>query len=74
MSLKAVVDDYIRRFRPRSKEELDWFRNQTTLEAALDVAARAVDQDGKRYSHQYRIKPESIRSAQRLLAANVDRF
>jgi hypothetical protein len=74
MSLKAIVDDYIRRFRPSANAELEWFRGQATLEAALDTAAKAIDDDGKRYSHQCRITSEAIVRAGRLMAANVERI
>jgi hypothetical protein len=74
VSLKAVVDDYIRRYRDDSESELEWFRSQPTLEAALDVAARAIGRDGSKYSHQYRIIPEAIKAAQRQLSGNVERI
>lgn len=74
MGLELIVDDYIRRYRASAQEELQWFRSQPDLETAVDVAARAVDHEGKRYSHQYKIRADSISSARQSLAKNLDRI
>jgi hypothetical protein len=74
MGLELIVDDYIRRYRTSAQEELEWFRSQSDLPTAVDVAARAVNREGKRYSHQYKIRADSIRSARQRLARDLDRI
>jgi hypothetical protein len=70
MKLAALVRHYIRRWRPKAKEELDWFRQQPSLDAAISVAALAINAKGKRYSHQYKIPRSAIPKALvRLLSA-----
>lgn len=74
MGLELIVDDYIRRYRTSAQEELEWFRSQPDLQTAVDVAARAVNREGKRYSHQYKIRADSICSARQRLARDLDRI
>ncbi len=68
-SLSHVVSHYIRHHRTRARAELDWFRSQPTLEAAISEAALARDARGKRLSHQARIARVTLDAARlRLLA------
>jgi hypothetical protein len=67
MDLRAIVWHYKQKRRPRAQAELDSFRSEATLEAAVRRAALAMDSDGKRYSHQRRLKIEDLeRAAARL--------
>ena len=44
MNFSAIVRHYIMYHRKRKAGELDWFRNQPTLEAAVEKATRATIQ------------------------------
>lgn len=74
MGLELIVQDYVQRYRESAREELEWFRSQPDLASAVDVAARAVNREGKRYSHQYKIKAGSISAARKRLGANLNRI
>ena len=67
MSLKAIARLYTRDIRPRAQAELDWFRRQPTLESAIEQAALATNRQGKRYSHQCRLKKSVLEEARRVL-------
>lgn len=71
MRLSAIVRHYKMYHRKRKASELDWFRNQPTLEAAVEKAALAIDEDGKRMSHQRRIKARALRDAKVALLAVI---
>jgi len=73
LDFDAIKDDYVSRIRPIAQNELLWFRNQPTLEAAVQLAATAVKSRGKRYSHQRRIKKDALRRARAVLSANTGR-
>lgn len=67
MDLAAVVRHYKAKYRARAKLELDSFRAEKSLGAAIARAALAAKPDGRRYSHQRRLKPEDLaRSAEKL--------
>jgi hypothetical protein len=68
VSLEAVVRHYIKHYRPSSERELGQFRNQTSDEAAVTMAALAEDTAGRRFSHQRRIKQAALEAARRRLA------
>lgn len=57
--LARIVESYIVRDRPRVSEELAFYANQPSLEAAIEVAALARTHEGKCHSHQRRI-PASV--------------
>jgi hypothetical protein len=71
MNFSAIVRHYVMHHRKRKAGELDWFRNQPTLEAAVEKAALAVDERGKRLSHQRRIKAHAIKTAKTALLVAV---
>jgi hypothetical protein len=63
------------RFRRKFKElELNWFRNQPSLEAAITQAALAIDRHGKRQSHQRRIKRAALESGRDKLLLAIDQI
>lgn len=69
-SLAAIVQDYIRRHRPKTIRELRYFRNLPRLAAAITEAGLARYCDGeryKRYSHQRRIPRAALEMATRRL-------
>src|SRR5947209_9784749 len=71
MNFSAIVRHYVMYHRKRKSGELDWFRNQLTLEEAVEKAALAIDERGKRLSHQRRINAHAIKSAKTALLAAV---
>lgn len=72
MNFKTIVGHYIATYRALKQAELDWFRRQPSLEAAINMATRAENERGSRYSHQYRITQKAIQEANRLLLENHD--
>jgi hypothetical protein len=61
MKPQAIVRTYIRKIRPRTQAEIDWFAGQPSLDAAIEKAALAVNSRGKRYSHQRRLKKVALK-------------
>lgn len=72
MNLAAIIRHYLQHYQPLHDHELMWFRNQSSLEEALRIAAEAQDDRGHRYSHQRRIKTHAIREATKRLAEAHD--
>ncbi len=63
MNLEAIARHYRANFQSRSRQELESFRNELTLEAAVHRAALAESSDGKRYSHQRRLSCADLERA-----------
>lgn len=74
MNLRAIVNAYIGRIRPRAHDELEWFRSQPSLKTAIDYAGLAISRHGKRYRHQTRIRRLSLRRAHSALSENARRL
>lgn len=55
-----MVRTYITQIRPRTEAELEWFRSQPSVRAAIERAALAVNSRGQRYSHQRRLRRETL--------------
>ena len=72
MNWDTVVRYYGINFRAGEDDQLDWFRRQPSLDAAVIIAARAIDRRGKRFRHQTRIKRAALAEAERLLLENFD--
>jgi len=72
MNWDTIIRHYSSRHRPNKQNELNWFRRQPSLEAAINLAARAENDRGLRYSHQYRITRKAIQEANRLLLEHHD--
>lgn len=68
-NLQAIVRAYVRECRPRLEAQLHSFAHEPTLASAVARAALARSPEGKRYSHQHRIKLATLREAQRRLSA-----
>lgn len=64
MELGAVIRDYKQKHRPRAQAELDSFRSEATLEAAIRRAALAMTRGNKRYPHQRRLKMADLKRAE----------
>src|ERR1044072_1108501 len=72
MKLESIVGHYRATHRSLKQAERNWFRQQPSLEAAIKMAARAENEQGKRYSHQYRITQRAMKEAERILLENHD--
>ncbi len=67
---KAIVRTYISQIQPLAQAELRWFKEQPTLDSAIELAALAINSQGKRYSHQRRLKKANLQQAKSTLLAN----
>lgn len=70
MNWADVVSDYSQNH--PSHDEVDWFRQQASLENAIHTAAFAINHEGKRYSHQYKIRREAMEEAYTELMKAID--
>jgi len=70
MNLSSIALAYIRDIRPQAQAELEWFRQQPTLESAIEHAALAINRKGKKYSHQWRLNKLSLEEARQILMMN----
>jgi hypothetical protein len=70
MNFRLIALAYIRDFRPQAQAELEWFRQQPTLESAIEHAALAINSNGKKYSHQWKLKKPSLEAARQILMMN----
>jgi hypothetical protein len=73
MKPEAIIRTYTTQIRPRANEELNWFRQQPTLNDALRVAALAINSKGKRYSHQRRLSKAVLEQARDILLENEEK-
>lgn len=71
MDFKVIVRTYISQIRPRAQVELNWFREQPTLNSAIEFAAFAIHSTGKRYSQQRRIPKTVLEQAKKILLSNM---
>jgi hypothetical protein len=67
MNLSDIVRHYIKYYRECNRVELDWFRNQISLEDTIRIAALA-DNRGKRFRHQTRIPVKTLEKAKEILS------
>ena len=65
----AIFRDYDARHCCNCEDQIGWFVSQPSLRRAVEVAARATDKRGRRYSHQFRIRREAIAHATAALVA-----
>jgi hypothetical protein len=72
MSIRAVVDDYIKRGRPIAARELQAYKDKPDIKSAIESAAMALDYRGKRFSHQRRLRRTVLEVAKNTLIANID--
>jgi hypothetical protein len=64
-----VVMDYRNQYRPNHEHEREYYASRPSLEEAVDNAARAKNSEGKRSSHQRRLKQVVLDRARRRLMA-----
>lgn len=70
-NLKQLVSWYQRYCGPSLRDQLDDFRQLPALADTIDRAARAVNAQGKRFPHQYRIQGTALAKAKSRLVAGV---
>lgn len=70
-NLQQLVRLYQRDYAPNLRAQLDYFRHLPALADAIDRAARAVNAQGKRFPHQYRIQGTALAKAKSRLVAGV---
>jgi len=63
MNFLPLLRHYASNGRRYARAERDWFKSQTSLAAAIEVAATAENQWGKRFHHQRRIRTSAIKAA-----------
>lgn len=63
MKLHDIVKEYAWDSRCRPNDELNWFRQQPTLRKAIRNAGLAVDREGKKFPHQWRLSEASLQAA-----------
>ena len=67
-TLADLVSDYIEKYRGGMKRRLRDYKDQPTLNDAIEIAALCVSSNGKRHGHQRRITQSALNeSARRLL-------
>jgi hypothetical protein len=73
-SLRDLVRHYIKYFRAVARQELADFREEPSLQIAIDRAARAHDKRNKRFDHQRLIRRTSIARAPAAFRAAASTF
>ena len=71
MNLKIIVRSYVSSIRPRLQNELDCFRQESTLHSAIKRATLAINSRGKKYRHQRRFEKKTLEQAKQALLANA---
>jgi hypothetical protein len=67
---QEILRDYDESHARNEDRQISWFRRQPSLRAAIETAARATDDRGKRYDRQYRIRRTAIAQATSALLAS----
>jgi hypothetical protein len=66
---QSILRHYDTHHRPRVENERSWFASSASLDDAINKAALALDQRGKRFSHQRRIPKQVLQEARGALLA-----
>lgn len=72
VSLASQVEEFIHNRRKMPRDDVDYYRQKPNLESAIVSASRAERNDGKRHSHQRRLRNGTIQRAQEALLAARD--
>ena len=70
----AIIRHYEKEHRQNTINEINWFRSQSSLIQAIELAAIAKDHRGKRYSHQWRIRLSALDTAKTVLPGMTNIF
>jgi hypothetical protein len=65
--INKLVNDYIAIHRPGAAAELQDYRDLSSLEEAISLAALGIDPSGRKHPHQRRIEPAALKESKRLL-------
>lgn len=65
-----LLADYEAEHAPKERTQVNWFREQSSIGEAIQIAARAVDRNGRRFDHQRRIRKQAIDATMKVLLAN----
>lgn len=71
MSIGIIIQVYIRKFRSLRIEELNYYREQSILRKAIELAALAINRKGKRHSHQRRLRRSTLEQSREILLTNI---
>ena len=71
-NLTAIVNDYMSNHKERAEKELRWFVIQRSLDEAVSLAALAKKPNGKKFSHQWRVKKVALKESQRRLLNRIE--
>jgi hypothetical protein len=71
LSLKAIVDDYIRNYRVLVSYELRFFKTQSNVKDAIRLAALARTPWDTRHDHQHRIPQGDLERWRKALTARI---
>jgi hypothetical protein len=72
MNWETIIRHYKLHHAHNEESEINCFRRQPSLEAAIDLAARAKDDQGNHYSHQNKIPRTAYPEARRRLLEHHD--
>jgi hypothetical protein len=72
MDLAYAIRAYKKMYLPGALAELDYFRNLPSLELCINNAALAINKNGKRYRHQYRISNNTLFIVRDILLDHVE--
>ncbi|QFS47363.1 hypothetical protein [Nostoc sphaeroides] len=70
----VIIKHYKRKHWQNTIDEINWFRSQSSLIQVIELAAIAKDHRGKRYSHQWSIKPLALDKAKTVLLTMTNSF
>ncbi len=68
-SLEEIVRHFIQEHRPRAAKHLQFYKDQPSLKAAIEMATPAKLPNGKRFSHQRRTPQRALEKARDCLLA-----
>ena len=66
-----LVEAYILEYRQRAEEELDFYRNQRSLRAAVNMAALCTTKDATKHPHQWRLRNQVLNEASSILSGSL---
>jgi len=68
---ERLVQYYRAEYQPEAAEELDIFRRQPSLPQAIYLAGQAMDDNCRRFNHQFRLTKEALNNATAALTAST---
>jgi hypothetical protein len=68
--LKDIINIYIQNNKKNAQKEIDYFKNMNNIDIVIKNAALAINEKGKRFSHQRRIKKNVLKLIYQKLIKN----